>query len=91
VTVTMKTTSNLVLVGGPGLVVCVGAEPQVANTLTQDLVDQGLSTVDWKSSTGEYEYIADAFAEGKDVVVVAGADRDATGAAVESLINDLKG
>jgi hypothetical protein len=48
VTDTMKATSNLVLVGGPGLVVCVGAAPQVANTLTQDLVDQGLSAVDWQ-------------------------------------------
>ena len=89
VTDTMKATSNLVLVGGPGLVVCVGATPQVANTLTQDLVDQGLSVVDWAASTGEYEYVADAFAEGKDVVIVAGADRDATRHAVELLLNDL--
>ncbi|MCK4433314.1 MAG: S-layer protein [Methanomicrobia archaeon] len=89
VTDTMKATSNLVLVGGPGLVVCVGATPQVANTLTQDLVDQGLSVVDWATSTGEYEYVADAFAEGKDVVIVAGADRDATRHAVELLLNDL--
>ncbi len=90
VTETMKATSNLILVGGPGLVVCVGAEPQVANTLTQELVDQGLSTVDWSTSTGEYEYIANAFAEGKDVIIVAGADREATKHAVEMLINDLK-
>ena len=89
VTDTMKASSNLILVGGPGLVVCVGAEPQVANTLTQELVDQGLSTVNWETSIGEYEYIANAFAEGKDVVIVAGADREATRHAVENLLNDL--
>ncbi len=89
VTETIKATNNLVLVGGPGLVVCVGAEPQVANTLTKDLVDQGKSTVDWEASPGEYEYIADAFVDGQDVVIIAGADRDATKAAAESLINDL--
>jgi len=89
VTDTMKASSNLVLVGGPGLVVCVGAEPQVANTLTQELVDQGLSTVNWVASIGEYEYIANAFADGKDVVIVAGADREATRHAVENLLNDL--
>jgi len=89
VTDTMKASSNLVLVGGPGLVVCVGAEPQVANTLTQELVDQGLSTVNWVTSIGEYEYIANAFADGKDIVIVAGADREATRHAVENLLNDL--
>lgn len=89
VTDTMKASSNLVLVGGPGLVVCVGAEPQVANTLTQELVDQGLSTANWVASIGEYEYIANAFADGKDVVIVAGADREATRHAVENLLNDL--
>ncbi|MCK4433315.1 MAG: S-layer protein, partial [Methanomicrobia archaeon] len=37
----------------------------------------------------EYEYVADAFVEGKDVVIVAGADREATRYAVKTLINDL--
>ena len=89
VTQTMKIGYNLILVGGPGLVVCVGAEPQVANTLTKELIDQGLSTVDWETSLGEYEYIPNAFAEGKDVIIVAGADREATRYAVKTLINDL--
>ncbi len=89
VTETMKMGYNLILVGGPGLVVCVGAEPQVANRLTKDLVDQGLSTVEWTESLGEYEYIADAFAEGKDAIIVAGADREATRYAAQALLNDL--
>jgi hypothetical protein len=89
VTDTMKAANNLVLIGGPGLVVCVGAEPQVANTLTQELVDAGTSAVDWDSSTGEYEYIGDAFVDGKDVVILAGADRVATRHAVELLLQDL--
>jgi len=89
VTQTMKIGYNLILVGGPGLVVCVGAEPQVANTLTKELIDQGLSTLDWATSLGEYEYIPNAFAEGKDVIIVAGADREATRYAVKTLINDL--
>ena len=89
VTQTMKIGYNLVLVGGPGLVVCVGAEPQVANTVVKELLDQGLSTIDWDTSLGEYELIADAFVEGKDVLIVAGADREATRYAVKTLINDL--
>ncbi len=89
VTETMKIGYNLILVGGPGLVVCVGSEPKVANMLTKELIDQGLSKVDWSTSLGEYEYIPNAFAEGKDVLIVAGADREATRYAVKTLINDL--
>ena len=88
VTDTIKTTSNLILVGGPGLV----ETPQgtkICNTLTKELCDQKLSTVDWFNSVGEYEYIPNAFAEGKDVLIVAGKDREATQKAVEKLINDL--
>jgi S-layer protein (TIGR01564 family) len=48
-----------------------------------------LSTLDWATSLGEYEYIPNAFAEGKDVIIVAGADREATRYAVKTLINDL--
>ncbi|MCD6466310.1 MAG: S-layer protein, partial [Methanomicrobia archaeon] len=88
VTETMKATKNLVLVGGPGLV----ETPQGAKTcniLTKKLCDDGLSTVNWFYSVGEYEYIANAFTEDKDVIIVAGKDREATQKAVEKLSNDL--
>jgi len=88
VTETMKATKNLVLVGGPGLV----ETPQGAKTcniLTKKLCDDGLSTVNWFYSVGEYEYIANAFTEDKDVIIVAGKDREATQKAIEKLINDL--
>jgi len=91
VTETMKASSNLVLVGGPGLTVDPFSEElRICNTLTKELCDQKLSTIDWFNSDGEYEYIADAFVEGKDVIIVAGKDRESTRHAVENLLNDLK-
>ena len=69
-----KDNYNLVLIGGP-----------VANTLTADLVTAGKSTVDWYTSEGDIEVIADAFTEGKYAIIVAGKDRDATRAAADAL------
>jgi len=90
VTETMKAANNLVLVGGPGLTVDPFSEElRICNTLTKELCDQKLSTVDWFNSLGEYEYIADAFVKGKDVIIVAGKDREATRHAVENLLNRL--
>ncbi|NJD99232.1 S-layer protein [Thermococcus sp. LS1] len=71
--------SNLILVGGP-----------VANSVTQYLVDQGISQVDWYNSPGDIEYIQDALG-GYDVVIVAGATRDETKAAAEALMEYLAG
>lgn len=84
-----KVNYNLILVGGPGLVVQPNGENLVCNTLTKELVDLGLSNVYWNLSTGEYEYIADAFTDGKAVIIVAGADRAATRNAVIDLLDDL--
>ncbi len=69
-----KDNYNLVLIGGP-----------VANTLTADLVTAGKSTVDWYTSEGDIEVIADAFTDGKYAIIVAGKDRDATRAAADAL------
>ncbi|WP_175059113.1 S-layer protein [Thermococcus sp. 2319x1] len=69
--------SNLILVGGP-----------VANAITKYLVDQGLSTVDWKNSDGDIEYIEDAFGT-FDVLIVAGKDRYATRDAAKELMQYL--
>jgi len=89
----VKNMKNLILVGGPGLVTQgVGEDGEtfaICNAITKDLVDEGKSTVDWFMSPGEYEYIEDAFIDGKDVVIVAGADRIGTKLAVKKLLEDL--
>ena len=69
--------SNLILVGGP-----------VANAITKYLVEQGLSTVDWENSDGEFEYLEDVFGE-YDVLIVAGKDRYATREAAKELMQYL--
>jgi len=66
---------NLVLIGGPA-----------ANTIVRYLVNDGISVVDWKTSPGEWEYIENPYSS-CDILIVAGADRDATRKAVQELIN----
>jgi hypothetical protein len=79
ITTEMKQEYNLVLIGGP-----------VANTIVQELVDLGKTTFEkWDTSEGELELIADAFADGKHVLIVAGKDRDATTMAALDLVNAL--
>ncbi len=68
---------NLILIGGP-----------VANLIVKELVDEGMSAVDWATSPGEWEYIPAPY--GKcDILIVAGADRDATRRAVQGIIDLL--
>ena len=67
--------NNLILVGGP-----------VANRLVAGLVQRGQSKVDWYTSYGEIEYIPNAL-YGRDVIIVAGADREKTREAVLKLIS----
>jgi hypothetical protein len=79
ITVAMKQEYNLVLIGGP-----------VANAIVQELVDLEYTTFEkWDTSAGEWELIEDVFGFGKDVLIVAGADRDATSAAALDLIAEL--
>ncbi|MBU7028517.1 MAG: S-layer protein, partial [Theionarchaea archaeon] len=66
---------NLILIGGP-----------VANIIVKQLVDEGISTVDWAASPGEWEYIEAPY-DGCDILIIAGSDRDATRAAAQSLID----
>lgn len=75
---TATNTKNLVLVGGP-----------VYNSIVKDLVDMGASTVDWATSAGEWEWIADPMAKGYDVLIVAGANREETRMAAEDLVKML--
>lgn len=65
---------NLILVGGP-----------VANIIVNQLVDEGVSLVNWATSPGEWEYIKAPYG-GCNILIVAGADRDATRGATQSLI-----
>jgi hypothetical protein len=69
---------NLILIGGP-----------VANTLVNQLMSEGISTVNWTSSTGEWEYIVAPYND-CHILIVAGSDRDATRAAVLRLIDYLE-
>ncbi|NYT13724.1 MAG: S-layer protein [Candidatus Methanofastidiosa archaeon] len=75
---TTTNTKNLILVGGP-----------VYNDIVKDLVNMGISTVDWASSPGEWEWITDPFGRGYDVLIVAGANREETRMATEALIRML--
>ena len=76
---TLKESYNLILVGGP-----------VANTIVSDLVDLGETTMEmWETSEGDVVMLEDVFAVGKDVLIVAGADRDMTAAAAIALIDAL--
>ena len=70
---------NIVLVGGP-----------VFNSIVKDLVDQGSSTVNWFTSAGEWEWIADPYAVGNDVLIVAGANREETRLAANDLVAELQ-
>ncbi|MBU7024305.1 MAG: S-layer protein, partial [Theionarchaea archaeon] len=66
-----------ILIGGP-----------VANIVVKQLVDEGISTVDWATSPGEWEYITDPYGD-CDILIIAGADRDATRDAAQDLIDQL--
>jgi len=63
--------NNLILIGGP-----------VANRLVANLVQNGKSKIDWYTSQGEIEYIPNGLYPGRDVIIVAGADREKTRSAV---------
>ncbi len=80
-----KQNFNLILIGGP-----------VANQLSKELEDLLItpddgSPVDWMytSVEGDFKLYTDPYGTGKDVLMVAGADRDATRAAAERLISKL--
>lgn len=79
ITAAMKQQYNLVLIGGP-----------VANSIVQELVDLEYTTFEkWDTSAGEWELVEDVYAVGKDVLIVAGMDRDATAAAALALIAEM--
>jgi hypothetical protein len=72
---TNTNTKNLLLVGGP-----------VYNSIVKDLQNIGESTVKWATSPGEWEWIADPYGKGYDVLIVAGANREETKLASVELV-----
>ena len=72
---TTECSINIIFIGGP-----------VVNTGVAQLVDEGISLVDWATSPGEWELITVYTCE---ILIVAGKDRQCTSAAVENLMNNL--
>jgi hypothetical protein len=70
---------NLIVIGGPDV-----------NPFTKEIVDMGLSQVDWSLSRGEWELISNPFGYGRDVLIVAGKDRDRTSFAARKLYHALE-
>ena len=85
----MKQEYNLILVGGPGLVLQPTGEKRTANEITEELILNGYSKVNWYVSLGKFEYIERAFSD-KGVIIVAGKDRESTTVATELLIDKIK-
>ena len=79
----IRSSYNIISVGGPGLT-AMESGTHTCNTWTKSLVDTELSTVDWYSSEGEWEYL-----EEKRTLIVAGKDREATREAAEKLVETL--
>jgi hypothetical protein len=72
-------TYNLILIGGPDV-----------NLFTREIVEMGLSTVVWSESAGEWEYIINPFGYSRDVLIVAGKDRESTSFAARKLYYALE-
>lgn len=70
---------NVISVGGPDV-----------NSFTKRIVDMGLSAVDWSESRGEWEFIANPFGYGTDVLIVAGKNREETSFAAKKLYYALE-
>jgi hypothetical protein len=76
-----KQNYNLILIGGP-----------VANRITKEIVDLGIipndgSPADWMhTSSGDYKLYSNPYGTGKDILIVAGANREETRLAAEDLV-----
>jgi len=90
VTTADKAMKNLILIGGPGLVLQANGKELPCNLLSKEIVDAEGSEIDWVHSLGDYEYLEDVFTVGKDVIIVAGAEREQTRNAVIKLLEDME-
>jgi len=85
-----KKTKNLILIGGPG----PGVDKiNPANKVAYELVEKGITTVEFwrggKGSDDSYYYFEDAFSSGRDVILIAGKDRETTVEATKKFIQDF--
>ena len=85
----MKLEYNLILVGGPGMVLQSSGEKKTANITSEEVILGGYSKVNWYVSMGKYEYLERVFSD-KYVIIVAGKDRECTTAGTELLIDKIK-
>jgi hypothetical protein len=65
---------NLILIGGPDV-----------NLFTKKTVELNLSQIAWSESRGEWELIENPFGYGRDILIVAGKDREKTKYAAKKL------
>jgi hypothetical protein len=84
VTEDMKNTYNILLVGGPELIDYNGGRV-VRNTLTKELCDMKHTTIEGST----YMYVIDAFAKGKDVIIVVGEGREGPKDNAKKLAGDM--
>jgi len=59
------------------------------NALMKDLIEQRKSKVAWKTSDGEFEFIHDAFIEGKNTIICSGKNTDAILNGLRKLLGKL--
>jgi len=59
------------------------------NALIKDLIDQGLSKIDWLYSDGDFEFIPNAFIKEKDTIICSGKDKDAISNGLRRLLEKL--
>lgn len=69
---------NVILIGG-----------HKANAVVNQLVQEGVSVINWATSNGEWEYIEAPY-NGCDILIIAGKDRESTSVAVQRLIRKLQ-
>ncbi|MBU7019121.1 MAG: S-layer protein [Theionarchaea archaeon] len=69
---------NVILIGG-----------HKANSVVNQLIQEGVSVINWATSSGEWEYIEAPY-KGCDVLIIAGKDRESTTAAVQRLLRNLQ-
>gem|GEM_PF-1320486 len=85
----MKQEYNLIFVGGPGLVLQSSGNKKTANRVTEEIVLGRYSKINWYVSLGKYEYIERVFST-KNIVIVAGKDRESTTTATQLFIEKIK-
>lgn len=79
ITPEIKSDYNIIAIGGP-----------VVNGIVRELVALGLTSDSiWETSSGEYLLYENVYVTGRDVLVVAGKDRESTTAAARSLLDAI--